>query len=280
MQSRKLNSNVVLIKLNGKDVYFEPGRAFTPFGLLAWQETAVPGLRLDKDGASWIQTMLPPASESRIERAGKLKLSDTGSLEGKVIVTYTGLEAMPQRVEKRHADDVDRKKYVEDLLMEQIGAPAEVELTNKPDWAASETPLVAEFDVKIPGWASTAGHRVLTPAAVFAASEKGVFEHTSRVHPIYFDFLFEKDDDVTIELPPGWQVSNVPAPQDQNVKVVAYSLKVEPGQGTMRLTRKLTIDIGLLDQKLYGPMRTFFQVVRTGDAEQVVLQSGEIHASN
>lgn len=280
MQSSKLNSNVVLVKLGGKDVYFEPGRAFTPFGLLAWQETSVPGLRLDREGGTWIQTMLPAASESRIERTGKLKLGDTGSLEGKLIVTYTGLEAMHQRVEKRHADDVERKKYLEERLMEQIGDAAEVELTNKPDWSASETPLVAEFDVKIPGWASTAGHRVLAPAAVFTASEKGVFEHTSRVHPIYFDYLFEKDDDVTIELPSGWQVSNVPAPQDQNVKVVAYSLKVEPGQGTMRLTRNLTIGIGLLDQKLYGPMRTFFQIVRTGDAEQVVLQPGEIHASN
>jgi hypothetical protein len=280
MQSRKLNSNVVLVRLNGKDVYFEPGRAFTPFGLLAWQETSVPGLRLDKDGGDWIQTTLPPASESRIERAGKLKLSDTGSLEGKIIVTYTGLEAMHQRVEKRHADEVDRKKYLEERLMEQIGAAAEVDLTNKPDWGASETPLVAEFDVKIPGWASTAGRRVLTPAAIFTASEKGVFEHANRVHPIYFDYLFEKNDDVTIELPSGWQVSSVPPPQDQNVKVVAYSLKVEPGHGTMRLTRKLTVDIGLLDQKLYGPMRTFFQIVRTGDGEQVVLQPGEIHASN
>jgi uncharacterized protein DUF3857 len=279
-QARKLDANVVLVKLNGKDLYLDPGGAFAPFGLLPWPETGVTGMMLSRDGGQWIQTTIPPASDSRIERAGKLKLSDSGDLEGKLTVTYTGLEALDHRLEERHADEVDRKKYLEERLMEQIGAAAEVELTNKPDWSASETPLVAEFDVKIPGWGSTAGHRVLTPAAVFTASEKGVFEHTSRVHPIYFDYLFEKDDDVTIELPSGWQVSNVPAPQDQNVKVVAYSLKVEPGQGTMRLTRNLTIGIGLLDQKLYGPMRTFFQIVRTGDAEQVVLQPGEIHASN
>ena len=47
MQSSKLNSNVVLVKLNGKDVYFDPGGAFTPFGLLPWSETGgawvVPG---------------------------------------------------------------------------------------------------------------------------------------------------------------------------------------------------------------------------------------------
>ena len=44
MQSAKLDSNVVLVKLNGKDVYFDPGGAFTPFGLLTWSETGVHGL--------------------------------------------------------------------------------------------------------------------------------------------------------------------------------------------------------------------------------------------
>ncbi len=188
MQSGKLDSNVVLVKLNGKDLYFDPGGAFTPFGLLEWSETGVPGLRLDKDGGTWIQTTLPQAAESRIERVGKLKLSDTGDLEGKLTVTYIGLEAMYRRLEERHEDEVARKKYLEEQLKAQIEAGTEVELTNKPDWTSSETPLVAEFNLKIPGWASNAGKRVVVPAAIFTAAEKGIFEHANRVHPIYFEY--------------------------------------------------------------------------------------------
>ena len=37
---------------------------------------------------------------------GKLKLSDTGDLEGKLTVTYIGLEAMYHRLEERHEDEV------------------------------------------------------------------------------------------------------------------------------------------------------------------------------
>jgi len=280
MQSYKLNSNVVMVKLNGKDLYFDPGGAFTPFGLLAWPETSVAGLRLDKDGGTWIQTMLPPASESRIERVGKLKLSDTGDLEGKLTITYTGLEAMYHRLEERHADDVARKKYLEEQVTSQIAAGSEVELTNKPDWVSSEAPLVAEYDLKIPGWASNAGKRVMIPAAIFTAAEKGIFEHANRVHPIYFDYPHEKDDDVTVEMPPGWQVNSVPKPQDQDGHIVRYILKVDNNSGTLRLTRKLTIDVLMLETKYYAALRNFFQAVRTGDAEQIVLQPGEIHASN
>jgi hypothetical protein len=280
MQSAKLNSNVVLLKLNGKDLYFDPGGAFTPFGLLEWSETGVTGLRLDKDGGTWIQTTLPQAAESRIERVGKLKLSETGDLEGKLTVTYVGLEAMHRRLEERHEDEVARKKSLERQVTSLIGVPAESELTNQPDWINSETPLVAEFNLKVPGWASNAGKRVVTPAVLFSAADKGLFERENRVHPIYFEFPHERLEDVTIELPPGWQVSSVPLPRDQNKNMVAYSLKVEQSPGTLRLTRKLTIDFLLLEQKYYTALRNFFQTVRTGDAEQIVLQPGEIHASN
>jgi len=280
MQSSQLNANVVLVKLNGKDVYLDPGAAFTPFGLLTWYETGVAGLRLDNNGGSWIQTTLPQASESRIERVGKLKLSDTGDLEGTLTVTYIGLEAMYHRMGERNEDEVARKKSLEERVTSQIAMAAEAELTNKPDWTSSETPLVAEFHLKIPGYASNAGKRLVLPAAIFTVAEKGIFEHANRVHPIYFEYPYEKADDMTIELLPGWQVSSVPAAQDKNGKVVAYSLKVEQSPGTLRLTRKLTIDFLLIDQKYYGALRNFFQEVRNGDGTQIVVQPGEIHASN
>jgi hypothetical protein len=279
-ESAKLDANVVLVKLDGKDLYFDPGAEFTPFGLLTWAETGVQGMRLDKDGGTWIKTTLPQSSESRMERKAALKLSDTGDLEGKLTVTYTGLEAMYHRLDVRHSDEVARKKFLEDRVKTQVPVAAEAELTNKPDWSASETPLVAEFDVKIPGWASNAGKRVLIPAGVFTAVEKHIFEHANRVHPIYFEYPYEKWDDVTIELPPGWQVSSVPPGQDKDSHVVAYSLKVESGKGTVHLTRKLKVDFLILEAKYYPPLRDFFQIVRTGDEEQIVLQPGAASASN
>ena len=280
MQSRKLDANVVLVKLNGKDLYFDPGGAFTPFGLLTWTETGVPGLRLDRDGGSWIQTTLPKSSESRIERVAKLKLSNTGDLEGKLTVTYTGLQGMYQRREMHHEDDVARKKFLEERAKNQIPAAAVVELTNKPDWSASEIPLVGEFDVKIPGWASSAGKRALIPAAVFSATEKNIFDHADRVHPIYFDYPYEEVDDVNIELPAGWQVNSLPPAQDQDKGLVGFALKVESEKDALHLTRKVKVDFMFLDQKYYPALQAFFQAIRTSDELQVVLQPAAATAAN
>jgi hypothetical protein len=140
MDRNRLNANVVLVKVNGKDVYFDPGAAFTPFGLLEWPETGVKGLRLDKDGGTWIESTLPQSSESQIERKARLKLSDTGDLEGNLTVTFTGLEAMNRRVEERHSDETERKKYLEDEVKGYVPVAAELELTNQPDWKSSSPP--------------------------------------------------------------------------------------------------------------------------------------------
>lgn len=280
MIARRLDTNVVLVKLNGKDLYFDPGTAYAPFGTLTWFKTGVQGLRLDKDGGDWINTTLPPSSESRIERKARLKLKENGDLQGKVTMSYSGLEAAYHRQNVRNEDDVAKKKFLESRLRGQVPSAAEVELTNEPDWKNAETPLVAEFDIKVPGWASRTGKRALLPAGVFSAGEKHIFEHENRVHPIYYEYPFEKFDDVTIEIPPAWQVSSVPPPKVQDGHVVAYSLKVESDKDTLHLTRKLNVDVLLLDQKYYTALRNFYQTVRTADEEPIVLMTNAEAASN
>ena len=172
MDPHKLNSNVVVVKLNGKDIFCDPGVPFTPFGMLTWAETGVQGLRLDKDGGTWIQTPVPESSASEIARTAALTLNEGGDLEGKLTVTFTGLEGMQRRLQERNQDEADRKKFLEEEAREFVPAAIEVELTNQPEWSSSASPLVAEYKLKIPGWVSGAGHRALLPLGLFSATEK------------------------------------------------------------------------------------------------------------
>jgi uncharacterized protein DUF3857/transglutaminase superfamily protein len=272
MDAEKLDANVVLVKLNGKEIYCDPGGAFTPFGLLQWPETGVSALRLDKDGGTWITTALPKSSVSRIEHKANLILNETGDLEGQLAIIFTGLEAMRLRVDQRHADEADRKKFLEDLAREHIPAAAEVELNNKPDWSSSSQDFVAQYTLKVPGWIMGAGRRALFPVGVFSAAEKRVFDSATRTHPIYFEFPFARQDDISITLPVGWQVSSLPPAQDRSGPTVSYAIKAENDHGTLHLTRKLTIDLLLVEAKYYDVLRNFFQMVRSGDEEQVLLQ--------
>jgi len=279
MDGRRLDANVVVVKLDGKDVFFDPGAAFTPFGMLPWLETAVKGLKLDKDGGTWLQTSLPASRESGIQRKAELKLSETGELEGKLTVTYTGLEASQRRVEKRLADEAERKKFLEDEVRAAIPIACDVELTNQPDWKSSSS-LVAEYALKVTGWVSGAGRRALLPVGLFAAPEKHLFDHAERVHPVYFEFPFQRSDDVSIDLPLGWQISTVPKGENLDAKAVTYTLQAKNDKGTLHLNRALNVDILMLPAENYATLRKIFQIVRTVDEEQVILQPSSASASN
>jgi len=281
MDASRLDTNVVVVKLNGKDVFFDPGAEFMPFGMLPWAEAGVTGRKLDKDGGSWIQTSLPESSDSEIKRQANLHITSTGDLEGTLTLTYTGLEAGQRRVDQRLSDEAARKKFLEDEVKESIPAACDVELTNQPDWKASDSPLLAQFNLKVPGWVGGAGRHALLTVGLFSASEKHLFDHADRVYPIYFEYPFKREDDITIDLPLGWQISNVPAPQKQEGHIVSYIMQVENNKGTLHLNRSLSMDILLLEQKYYPALRNFFQVVRTADEQQVLLQPvGSTSASN
>jgi hypothetical protein len=280
MDPHRLDDNVVLVKLNGKDTFYDPGTVFTPFGILPWPETAVKGLRLDKDGGAWVTTTVPDSTVSNITRKADLRMTDQGGLEGKVTVTFSGLEALSMRLELRNQDETTRTKYIEDVVREFIPVGIDVDLKNKPDWSSSSPTLVGEFEIKVQGWASAAGHRALIPVGLFSAPEKHVFEHAMRVHPIYFDFPTGRIDDVTIELPLDWKVNSLPPGHKDEGKVCSYNTTAANNKGTLHLTRNLDINTLVLDTKYYDALRKFFQTVKTGDEQQIVVQPGGISASN
>jgi hypothetical protein len=59
-----------------------------------------------------------------------------------------------------------------------------------------------------------------------------------------------------------------------------YSMKVENDRGVLHLTRTLNVDLLMLETKYYQALRNFFQGVRTGDEQQIVVQPGAAAAHN
>jgi len=280
MQSRRLDENFVLIKVNGKDIFCDPGSAFTPFGLLPWPESGIQGLKLDKKESTWVPSLVPTSDQARTERHANLTLTDTGDLEGKLTVTYTGVEAARLRREERHADDTERKKYLEDIVKGYISASSEVKLTSQPDWKNSAQPLAAEFDLKVSGWASGAGHHFLVPVGLFGAREKHLFDASQRVHPIYFEYPYAEQDDIDIQLPAGWKISSIPQEWKSPEKALGYTLNAQDNNGKLHLSRTLTVDMIFLDVHYYSLLRHIFQEIKTNDDQQVVLDPAAARAGN
>jgi hypothetical protein len=267
----QLNAAIAVVRLGGQDVFLAPGVRFAPFGMLPWHETAVKGLRLNEAGGVWVTTPLPPASASRLERKAALHLTADGGLEGSVTLTFTGSDALAQRLEERNEDDTERRRWLEDGIKGAMSGAGEVSLSNTPEWSNGDAPLVAMFSVRLPGWAHLAGSRALVPVDIFAGGNRHVFEHQTRLHSIYFHFPYQLADDVTIDLPAGWKVSSVPQPGSADIHVADCTWATDGASTSLHLKRDLAINTLLIDAKYYGQVQDFYQAVRrSADAEAVV----------
>ena len=132
--------------------------------------------------------------------------------------------------------------------------------------------MVAEYEVKVPGWAASAGRRELIPVGLFSEPEKHLFEHADRVFPVYFHFPSQILDDVTVNLPAGLQVNSLPPAEDVGPgKVASYALSAEGKNGTLHWNRRVSLDILMMQTKYYPALRNFCQTVRAGDEQQIVL---------
>lgn len=273
LETRQLNDLVISVKLGDKDVYLDPGNVHAPFGLLPWSETGVAGLKLDKQGGQFVYTTATAASDAVTRRVAKFVMGDDGMVEGKLTVTYVGQEAMSRRIEADEDDDAERRKSLVDEVKGWVPAGATVELTNSPEWNGSDGALVAEFNLKTQTWGTQTGRRLLVSQSFFANPVARQFDHPSRTYPVYFDYAYTFMDDITMQLPLVFRVTSVPASQDRTNGMGFYQISSENQGASLHLARKMGVTGILYPAESYPAIRNFFNQVKAGDEQQVVLEA-------
>jgi len=274
----QFGGEAVVVELDGKIFYLDPGTAFCPFGMLAWEKTSTVGLRVEDNRWRFVTTPRPLSEEARIEVRADLHLEAEGTLAGTARVAFHGRSAMSRRRAALRQDEAGRKKALTDLMQSWLPANAEVTLEDVGGWDSSEEPLSASFSVKIDEWAAATGQRLLLPVAVFDSTRKHPFQHATRVHPIDFQYPIEELDELTIQLPEGFAIEGLPEPRVTSSTAGEYLLASERDGATLRIRRRLARTKFLFSPGEYSGLRRFYDDVRAGDSDQVVLRVEETNA--
>ncbi len=277
MNARQLNTYVAQLKMaDNKKVYVDPGVPMAPYGLLPWDETAINGLVVSKRDATWVTTPLPPSYQSGIDRTAELAIDETGSLSGRLKMSFRGLSALSMRLANRDEDALARKTLLENMVRRSIPTGIQVELVNQPDWTSNSLTLDAEFNIEIGGWAQSLGAKQLFTAGLFGAELERMFSATQRVYPVYLHFPNIMSDDIYVTLPDKWQVGTKPEMQIHNYNNrMSYTMWAEAHDSVLRIRRKLDWNFLLVGAKDYADFRTFFEDARRADKQQIILSRPE-----
>src|SRR4029077_13079344 len=105
LSTGQLSSEIAVVKLNGNELYLDPGTAFCPFGLVRWMHTSDQGLRLEKSGGTFFARPAAAADRTPIRRIARVKLDPDGSLKGTVEIEFRGNAALEHRLEAINQDE-------------------------------------------------------------------------------------------------------------------------------------------------------------------------------
>jgi Domain of Unknown Function with PDB structure (DUF3857)/Transglutaminase-like superfamily len=274
----QLDSEVALVKLDGKDLVLDPGTPDAPFGIVAWQKGHVPGLKLvKKQDASWYETPELVPAGALITRKAVLHI-DGESLKGKATVTYKGQEALVRRLANHNDDEAATKKSLEETTKGYFPEGAVVTLTNVTGMKTADPEVVAKYDVELPNAGSFAGSRSMIPLSVFHASAKNPFAPTERRAPVYFEYPSIEEDDVTLQVPSGYAVETLPHPGDLDAGAIVYTTRYTNDDAAVHFTRKVVVGSMLIPRDKYAALRLVYSKITSADQEQVILRKSAAKA--
>ena len=277
----QLTDDLVVLRLNGNDVFVDPGEKFLPFGQLRWSHTLSGGLLQTADGVS--HSAITPQNNTKdaiTAHSADLTVDAQGNVSGTVKVLMNGPEALRWRQLNLTADTAEVRNQIGESLHRLLpqGIGAEVLNLQGLDTPAGYLSVTA----KVSGPLGTAtGRRLILPGFFFSTIGQVQFASERRESTIDMHFANQVIDDVVYHVPSGYAVESAPQPAqlawpDHAVLVV----KTQSGPGTIDIKHIFARAFVLLDPKEYQGMRDYYQKIAANDQQQVVLTSGGTATGN
>jgi len=275
LSTDQLETELVVVKLDSKEIFLDPGTRFCPFGLVYWTHASVPALRLTRNGGTFVTVPTATADNAVARRLVTAILRSDGSLQGEITLELKGMKALQLRLDALETDNAGKLNAIGEALgdwQERLGS---LKLQSTEGWQLSDGPLLAHFTFEIPGFARKSGKHLLVPATLFPGRLRTVFTPAERKYPIYFPYTFEEIDKLEIQLPDGFSVDSIPTGQDTKLASARFLTTRLSQAGRITLTRALVVNSIYFPVENYRDLKQFFAKLGAADEEQIVLQESK-----
>jgi hypothetical protein len=272
MDNVQLDTALIALNIDGKEIFVDPGTKMAPFGELHWAHAGAGGVRLD--ASNKVETIITPLqknTENSILHVGSLNVTPQGGVSGTLKVAFTGQRAIELRQlgMKSSADAV--KEEVDKMISAQAPEGVQAKVDHIAYLDDPEKQLLAIINVS--GAFAKKEGRLAVPRLFFETQEKNPFPPSKvRELPIDMRYPEQEQEQITYVLPAGYALKE--NPQDANLRWeenAAYQLRTKVAGDSVTAARVLARGFTLLDAKDYEQVRDFYQKVVAADQQELVL---------
>jgi hypothetical protein len=269
----------VAVKVGENWQFYDPGTAYLPYGLSRWQEEGMPAL-ICAEKSFFVQTPLSGPEKSVEKRIARLKLNEDGTLTGSIRIEYSGHFNIDKKRQNMNDSASEREETLRELIKNRLGN-AEVTSVEIKNVDEIDKPFTYSYFVRVPGYAQRTGKRLFLQPAFFQKGLTALFPASERKHPIYFHYPWSEEDDVSIEMPAGFQLDspNVPAPVAvAGVSKYNVKLSISGDKKVIFYRRAFSFGEGgslFYPSGSYQPLKQLFDVVFERDGHTLTLKQSQ-----
>ena len=272
---------IVVVEIDGKEVYLDPGQRMCGFGVLHWKHEMAKGFRQTAKGVSIEQTPAGPPKAAGIQRIADISIDDKGAVSGSGRFVLSGQEALYWRQLALVEDSDELGKDFTDYASASLPDGTKAELGGFDGLTDYESDLTARL--KFSGTLGSAtGKRLILPGLLFEARGKHPFvAEESRSVAVDLHYATMERDEVTYHFPPGVKADDLPAARNiEWDNRIGLTIEVKPADGAVTVKRMFVRTSALLDPSYYNNLRAIYQQISNADQQQMVLSRVTDAAAN
>jgi hypothetical protein len=276
---QQLDSLLVVLHIDGKDIYLDPGEKLCPFGQLHWTHMMAGGIQ--QNAKAPVYTPPNTTKDAITAHTADLIVDAQGGITGTVKILMNGPAALRWRQLNLTSDPEEVRKQINESLRDVLpqGVTGEVGMIQGLETAEGYVSVSAKVSGQM---GSSTGKRLLLPGFFFSTGAHPLFvAEEKRVAAVDLHYAEQVIDDAVYHLPAGFTVESAPQPVSLPWEGhAALVVKTAPGAGTIEIKHIFARGFVLLEAKEYPALREYYQKIAANDQQQLVLVKAAGAAGN
>lgn len=259
--------NHMILFIPGQDLWLECTSNDYPAGYLGSDNADRNVLLITPDGGRIARTPALTEQENREEINVQVELAATGAAQLVYRAHLRGKPHEPYRYMLRAYSEEEKEKW--------LTRNVSVTDFSLHDFSMEASRDSATADIHYQGnssrYAAQAGKRLFVPINALSryGGVPGPDEH--RQSPVVHKRAIQEDLTIEINLPKGYRIEALPAPQQFSSSVGTYRMQVEQKDRQVIIHRTVTFKARNLPAEEYNTFRDFYQQINDAERSQMVL---------
>ena len=269
---------IVVAKIGGRDVWFDPAAGFFSYGQLPQNDQGVKALVLtgENDELRLVDVPLDTAEQQVVTRRCRGELNAVGDYTLRAEITAAGERAALYRSTLADRNGDHRRRTIEQAVAEERPGAivSDVDFGAVDDLAHD---IEYSYGLYLPKWG-----RVVQDLLLFRIpwaepmGTTGPISAAQRDLPLQVPAIQRLVERHEIEVPAGFSGYALPQVVRHECPWASYSLSITCERNKLLCERQMETHGGIVPRESFGEFKTFWEVCTRADALDVVLVHGEI----